>query len=187
VRAPQTNAEEDAVDLLFGDEQGMLLYLLGSDAPALKRGNEAFDTFLDKHSKHPAAPMVRLAKGVNANRAFKTIDADGKMYVRRANPDEAITYLMDADEQAKKGRGDELIISAALQHLTAAYEARKDTAKTAETAAQLIGLYDQRTLPPQILSFVEEHHLALTEKAAQRERSARRRPAPRYTWSEAAH
>jgi len=81
VRHPVTQGEEDLADLLIGDEQGALFYLLGSDSPALASGNRAFDTVLEKHAKSPLADYVQAAKGVNAARTFVTVDA--------ATPEEA--------------------------------------------------------------------------------------------------
>ena len=74
VRHPVTAGEEEQADLMMGgDEQGTLLALLGSDAEELTRGNAAFDTVLDKYSTSVMAQYVKLVKGVNAGRDFKTI------------------------------------------------------------------------------------------------------------------
>ncbi len=80
VRYPVTAVEEELADLFMGDEQGTLLYLLGSDADSLRHGNAAFDEVLAKHPKHAMANYARLVKGFNAGREFKTIsiDADGR-------------------------------------------------------------------------------------------------------------
>ncbi len=93
VRYPVTAAEESIADLFMGDEQGTLLYLLGSDDESLQRGNEAFDEMLEKHGKHPMADYVRLIKGINAGRDFKTINADNQVGVRNAQLDESATLL----------------------------------------------------------------------------------------------
>jgi hypothetical protein len=74
VRHPVTAGEEEQADLMMGgDEQGTLLALLGSDSEALARGNAAFDTVLDKYSTSVMAQYVKLVKGINASRDFKTI------------------------------------------------------------------------------------------------------------------
>jgi hypothetical protein len=93
VRYPVTAAEESIADLFMGDEQGTLLYLLGSDDESLQRGNEAFDEMLEKHGKHPMADYVRLIKGINAGRDFKTVNADNQVGVRNAQLDESATLL----------------------------------------------------------------------------------------------
>jgi hypothetical protein len=74
VRYPVTQTDEELADLLIGDEQGALFYLLGSDSEALESGNRAFDTVLGKHAKHPLAAYVQAARGVNLSRNFVIID-----------------------------------------------------------------------------------------------------------------
>ena len=63
-------------DLLFGDEQGTLMYLVGSDFDGLSRGNEALTQVWSEHPDHPLADVARLIQGVNAAREFKQIEAD---------------------------------------------------------------------------------------------------------------
>ncbi|CAN5886974.1 hypothetical protein BH11PSE12_BH11PSE12_28300 [soil metagenome] len=81
VSYPVTAAEEDLADLFMGEEQGTLLYLLGSDDDSLRNGNAAFDQVLAKYPKHPMASYVRLLKGMNASRDFKTISDDNQKRV----------------------------------------------------------------------------------------------------------
>jgi hypothetical protein len=88
VRYPVSEADDELADLLIHDEQGMLFYLMGSDAESLRRGNEAFDLVLDKYGKHPLATYVRMVKGINAGRKFKTI----------ASTDEATTIRVRAPQ-----------------------------------------------------------------------------------------
>lgn len=73
VRAPRNDEDEEVADLLFGDEQGQLLYLLGSDSEHLKNGNNALEEVLNKYAAHPLAAYARLVQGINAGREFKTI------------------------------------------------------------------------------------------------------------------
>jgi len=95
VAYPVTAVEEELADLFMGDEQGQLLYLLGSDAESLSSGNEAFDMVLAKHEKHPMANYVRLIKGINASRDFKTIteDNENRIAVRSAQMTESAELL----------------------------------------------------------------------------------------------
>ena len=96
VRYPVTARDEELAELLMGEEQGALFYLLGSDNPSLRRGNDAFDKILDKYGDHPLADYVRMAKGVNASRTFKTIGSEPKVLVRKANMGEAGKLLSAA-------------------------------------------------------------------------------------------
>lgn len=95
VRYPVTAADESLADLFMGEDQGALLYLLGSDDESLKRGNDAFDEVLEKHTKHPMANYARLIKGVNASRNFKTVteENENRIVVRQAQLDESTRLL----------------------------------------------------------------------------------------------
>ncbi|UWZ83554.1 zinc metalloprotease [Occallatibacter riparius] len=100
VRHPVNAADEDVADLLFGDEQGTLLYLNGSDSEFLRKGNERFDDVLDKHANHPLANYVRIVKGVNAARKFKLIDPlAAKLVVRPPDPAASVKMLKLAVDQ----------------------------------------------------------------------------------------
>ena len=61
----------------------MLLSLMGSDAPELRRGNRALEQIIERWPGHPMAAIARLVHGVNAARAFKTIAAQRPVGVRR--------------------------------------------------------------------------------------------------------
>jgi hypothetical protein len=95
VRYPVTAAESELADLFIGDEQGTLLYLLGSDHESLRRGNEAFDEILAKYPDNAMTNYVRLVKGINASRDFKTItdDKENRVVVRPAKLDESSKLL----------------------------------------------------------------------------------------------
>lgn len=95
VRYPVTAVDDELADLFMGEEQGTLFYLLGSDNEFLKNGSAALDKVLEKHSKHPLANYVRLIKGVNAGRDFKTVvgSKEKSIYVRPAKLDESANLL----------------------------------------------------------------------------------------------
>jgi hypothetical protein len=82
VRTPINAAEEEIADLLFDEGQGTLFYLQGSDSRFLESGNDAFETVLDKYAKHPAATHVRLAKGINEARTFKSFTEERRLRTR---------------------------------------------------------------------------------------------------------
>jgi hypothetical protein len=95
VRYPVSAEEDRMAELFLGDEQGTLLYLQGSDEQALRAGNEAFEEVLDRFGAHPLATYVRMIKGVNLGRTFKTVGAgQGKpVDIREARPEESISLL----------------------------------------------------------------------------------------------
>ena len=95
VRYPVTRDEDTLAELFLGDDQGVLLYLQGSDNSSLRSGNEAFDEVIDRFGAHPMATYARMVKGINAGRVFKTVNA-GKgrpVTVRAANKEESIALL----------------------------------------------------------------------------------------------
>ena len=98
VRYPVSTDDNVLADLFMGDDQGALLYLQGSDNVTLRSGNAAFDEVLDRFDTHPMAAYVRMVKGVNAARAFKTVNAgEGKpLFVRAARLDESVALLSSA-------------------------------------------------------------------------------------------
>ena len=104
VRHPVNVADEEVADLFFGQDQGTLLYLQGSDSEFLKHGNECFDTVLEKYPDHPLATYVRLIKGVNAGRVFKTIDTkEHIIHARKPKLDESVKLLSAVVEASEKG------------------------------------------------------------------------------------
>jgi hypothetical protein len=119
VRYPVTAAAEELADLFMGEEQGALLYLLGSDHESLARGNEAFDLVLEKHAKSELAQYARLVKGVNAGRTFKTVDREmaNGVTVRPAQPEESASLLSTV---ASSGVLDKVSNEMVLTHLAAA-------------------------------------------------------------------
>jgi len=98
VRYPVTAADEELADLYFGDDQGALLYLLGSDSEYLNSGRTTFTKVVDKYPTNPMSQYARLVLGVNASREFKTIveDRDTRLLVRKANADSSIQNLTAA-------------------------------------------------------------------------------------------
>jgi hypothetical protein len=93
VRSPLTEDDEAVADLLFGDEQGMLLYLVGSDADELAKGSDALREIVARYGEHPLASVARLVLGTNEAREFKQVEADNTVRVRAPRPEEAEALL----------------------------------------------------------------------------------------------
>jgi hypothetical protein len=93
VQSPVTREDDEAADLMFGDEQGTLMYLMGSDFEQLQAGNEALSDLQSRFPAHPLAAVARLVQGVNAAREFKQVGADNRVTVRQPNPEEADKLL----------------------------------------------------------------------------------------------
>lgn len=93
--------DKDVTALFAGEPQGWLLYLNGSDSNPngnaymqfLNTGNVDFQKILISHGDHPLAMYVRLAFGINAQRNFKTITAENKITVRKAENEKSFELL----------------------------------------------------------------------------------------------
>ncbi len=99
VSAPSSVVDKNVGELLLGPDQGKLVYLQGSDG--LKVGNDALDELLDEYPDHPLTVHARVAKGVNAGRDFKWLDADRKLWTRAASADESIALLTKVVEASR--------------------------------------------------------------------------------------
>src|SRR5581483_6975671 len=133
VRHPVTAAEEDLAELFLGEEQGTLLFLNGSDSESLSRGNEAFDTVLEKYGKHPLATYARIVKGVNAGRTFKTITTEKKLEVRDPQSAESIKLLSAAIDTAEPGTLDPITMDNTIHRLAQVQRAAGDDKGAAAT------------------------------------------------------
>jgi hypothetical protein len=98
VQSPVTREDDEAAELVFGDEQGTLMYLMGSDFEQLEKGNNALRELQERFPKHPLAAVARIVQGVNAAREFKNVSAENAVTVREPNSAEAdklLTGVMD--------------------------------------------------------------------------------------------
>ncbi|MBI4905884.1 MAG: hypothetical protein HY820_19780 [Acidobacteria bacterium] len=132
VRYPVTAKDEELADLLMGQEQGALFYLLGSDADSLRRGNDAFDKVLEKYGDSPLADYVRLVKGTNAGRAFKTIvEGTNQIDLRKSDVAEAKRLIGALNTPAC--RVDEISRAQSMQRLAIAQRSAGDEKGAAES------------------------------------------------------
>jgi hypothetical protein len=96
VRRPVTRADKDVAALAFGEQQGTLMSLVGSDAPQLRDGNDALRTIAERYPRHPMATVARIVLATNAAREFKSIGRDGSVDVRQPQIRQAMTILRGA-------------------------------------------------------------------------------------------
>lgn len=145
VRYPVTAKDEELADLFMGEDQGTLLYLLGSDADSLRHGNDAFEEVIHKYAGHPLANYARLVNGINASRDFKTItegNAD-RVIVRPAQPEESAKLLATV---ADSGVLDPVSAQMTLENLGAVQMKcgdEKAAKKTYDTLAAMTGKVSQ--------------------------------------------
>ncbi|GIJ75034.1 hypothetical protein [Virgisporangium ochraceum] len=155
VRPPVTAQDVAVGELLLGDQQGQLLALLGSDSRHLRDGNAAFDALLAEHGDHPLASFARLARGVNAARAFKEITADKRTTVRPPDPATAIAELSRVREAADRGEGVDNITLNLVMRTQAKAEARAgDTDRAAEILDGMPAAFEARGVNPAVVETV---------------------------------
>ena len=148
VRAPHTAEDEDVAELFLGDDQGALLYLMGSDSDALRRGNEAFDEVLDKHRDPPLAVYARLIKGMNEAREFKTLNEDKReMTARKPQLTESHELLAAVVDVSEKGKGiDNITLSQTMRKLAEIQKAAGDEKGSKETMRHMVEVWSGYTL-----------------------------------------
>jgi hypothetical protein len=162
VRAPLSEEDDEVAGLFLGDEQGALLYLLGSDAETLKKGNEAFDLVLDKHAGHPLAVYADLVKGYNASRPFKTITDENQVEVREPQTEEAVERLSKVVELSEKEQGvDNITLNQTYQQL-ARTQIQADDEKAARATITSFGAtFRKKKLRPHVEALIKEQQAEL--------------------------
>jgi hypothetical protein len=155
VRTPISQADEQVSDLFLGDEQGMLLYLLGSDSEALKKGNEAFDEVLAEHEEHPLAIYAELVKGWNAARQFKTIEEGDQLRVRVPEYDQANSLLNSVIDQSVGDNGvDNITLNMTMRQLAVVQDEGGDKAGAVATLNRMEKVFKDKKVPEHVLSFI---------------------------------
>jgi hypothetical protein len=119
VQSPVSHADNEVAALAFGDEQGTLMSLLGSDDPGLRRGNDALLEIIERHPEHPVAAAARVVIGTNAAREFKAVSSDGSVSLRPPRAQEAAELLgevfdLDTARAAASGAEDAAAASQAI-------------------------------------------------------------------------
>ena len=144
VRSPISAKEQDLAELLLGEEQGALFWLLGSESEALANGRAAFDEVLAKHGDHPLASYVRLARGVNLSRTYTILSGRGpkRAEVRHPVLDEANTLMTAA--VAPASRVDDISKHQCLGRLEHAQRKAGDTAGAEATRNRRAALRSAR-------------------------------------------
>ncbi len=144
IRRPVNAEEAELADLMLSDDVGMLMALDGSDSPQFARANEALDTVISKHSKHPVASFACLVKGRNIGRPFKTVSGDNQVTIRQAQHGEAQDLLRRAVDEP--GLGD-LMRMEALRDLGRSQAGSGNTQGASQTKRKLTDLGKKKELP----------------------------------------
>lgn len=180
VRSPLDREDDEVAELLLGEEQGQLFYLLGSDSRFLSRGNEALDHLVEEHGDHPLAVYGHLVRGVNAAREFKTITPDGKVEARAPDYTEAATDLNAVVTASEAGQGlGNISLNLAMRTLADVQEARGDEELAARTARRMLEHFRGKDLKPHVLELIERQAAAYEPGAQHLDAATRRARANR--------
>ena len=157
VASPISSEDQLVGDLLLGDDQGMLMYLLGSDSAGLQSGNDALNEVLESHEDHPLALYARLAIGNNLGRIFGMINADGSYNERAAEPGESAELLREViDGSQDEGVGlDDLSALQVMGRLAEVQTGAGDDESAADTQQQIADFADSKDLSTQTLTALE--------------------------------
>lgn len=136
VKSPVSQQDDEITELFLQEEVGYLLAFMGSDAPYLKKGNDALNLINDKYKDHPLNVYAQFIKGVNAQRTFKTITPEKTMEVRTPNFANGEALLKEVVEKSKTGKGlDNISLNQSMQILAKAYQ-REGNMKAAEATVK---------------------------------------------------
>jgi hypothetical protein len=162
VRPPVTPADEQVAELFLGDQQGTLLFLLGSDSEHLAKGCEAFDQVLDQFADHRLAVYARLVKGMNAAREFKTLATAGQIAVRDPQPEEAIPLLSAVVDASKAEEGvDNITLNMTLQQMARTQIKAGDEKGARATINEMGQIFRKKKLKPHVEALIKDQQAAL--------------------------
>jgi hypothetical protein len=162
VRTPVSTTDEEVAELFLGDEQGMLLYLIGSDSEFLAHGNEAFDLVLEKYAEHPLAVYAQFIQGYAASKEFKTVAADYEVSVREPQPDKAIPLLSSVVDASEVGAGlDNISLNMVMQRLARTHMLIDDEKGARETITRMGAIFRKKGLKEQVQDLVKEQQATL--------------------------
>lgn len=157
VRTPMNAADEEVADLLFGDAQGALFYLQGSDSPFLESGNDAFDAVLDKHGKHPAATHVRLAKGINEGRTFKAFTDERRLRTRKPRLEESMSLLSTVIDASTGDQGlDNIELNRTMRRFAQAQHRAGDEKGAEKTLDEMVKVFEKKKLRPTVMATIKQ-------------------------------
>jgi hypothetical protein len=165
VKSPHSSSDEDVADLFLGDQQGTILYLLGSDSEFLDQGNKALGRVITEFGDHPLSVYAKLVKGFNAGRTFKTLTPDKTITVRPAQYNESINMLSDVIDASEKNMGvDNITLSTTMLRMANVQRSSGDAKSAKETAEHMVDFFSKKGLKSHIMKLIESQAKELTKK-----------------------
>ncbi len=154
-----TRDDQDAAvaELMLGDEAGMVMTLLGSDAPELAGGMAAMQEIAEEHAEHPLAVYARLALGMNAARPYTSVEADGSVRERGRDLDRADALLRPAIDASRGDEGlDDLSLLQVMAYLARSHAAEGDTTGAEELREDALRLAAEKDAPAVAVEMLRE-------------------------------
>jgi hypothetical protein len=156
VRIPLTREDEEVAELFLGEDQGMVLYLLGTDSTFLSGGTKALDQVVDKHAKHPLAVYAQMIKGYNATRAFKTITPEYEVRVREPRYGEALKMLSAVIDASERDKGvDNITLNMVYSRLALTQASEGDIEDAQTTINRMVTSFQKKALKPHVLQQID--------------------------------
>jgi hypothetical protein len=157
VNFPLSESDQKVANLLMGDEQGKLFYLLGSPPMVLEDGNKAFDTVLARYKDNPLAVYVQFIRGIDAGRKFKLIEKDKVKVVRERESDTSIKLLNQTVEKSKAGKGlDNISTNYAMRQVAKQYLLKQNTTKAKETMDDMVSYFSRLKLNSNVIDTIKK-------------------------------
>ncbi|MFC5187226.1 zinc metalloprotease [Actinomadura harenae] len=154
VRLPLTPADQDAGELLMGEQAGLLMSLLGSDSPTLRSGNDALTELSSRFPDHPLAVYSHLAQGANAGRHYQSI-SEGRIRVRRPDTKNATDQLSAAIEASTGPAGlNNLALNSTMRRLARVQAKAGDLDLADRTLTRMVDYFRAQHVPPHVLADV---------------------------------
>jgi hypothetical protein len=158
VRVWAARDDQDAAvaELMLGDEVGMALTLLGSDA--LTHGTAALQEVVEDHGDHPVAVYARLALGINAARPFTPVSPDGTVGVERPRDLDRADSLLGSAIDASRGDGglDDLTTLQVMGYLARGHAAEGDTRGARQMLEDAARLASEKDVPTTALDLLRQ-------------------------------
>jgi hypothetical protein len=157
VRPPGTREDVEVAELLGGDQQGKLFTLLGSDAETLADGRDALKTVIEQHGDHRLAVYARLVEGVNAQRDFKDLSAEGVLEIRDAEPEKSIELLKPVEQASIAEEGvDNITLNLAMRTLAKAEAKAGRPEQGVEVLDRMVDVFASKNVNPSVLQTIAE-------------------------------
>ncbi|MEO6734572.1 MAG: hypothetical protein ABIN01_25350 [Ferruginibacter sp.] len=155
VKYPLSKQDDEIADLLLTDEAGYLFAFMGSDAPYLKKGNDALNLVAEKYKDHPLAVYAQFIKGVNEQRTFKTITPEKKLEVREPNFASGEALLTEVIEKSKAGKGlDNISLNQSMQILAKAYQREGNMEAAQHTVKNLVSHFSKQPIKAEVKEMI---------------------------------